>query len=102
MSLSPFSPLPAFPAMGRRRVTADELLARAEANGYKKGKHKEKDAVRNRHKCCAQQTGMHILVVEALLIIYLFYLGSELILIDIRKPFRSSTCLVRYSWSLSS
>ena len=33
---------------------------------------------------------------------YLFYLGSELILIDIRKPFRSSTCLVRYSWSLSS
>jgi hypothetical protein len=44
------SPLPAFPAMGRRRVTADELLARAEANGYKKGKHKEKDAVRNRHK----------------------------------------------------
>jgi hypothetical protein len=44
------SPLPAFPAMGRRRVTADELLARAEANGYKKGKHKEKDAVRNHHK----------------------------------------------------
>jgi hypothetical protein len=36
--------------MGRRRVTADELLARAEANGYKKGKHKEKDAVRNHHK----------------------------------------------------
>lgn len=36
--------------MGRRRVTADELLARAEANGYKKGKHKEKDAVWNRHK----------------------------------------------------
>ena len=51
---------------------------------------------------CAQQTGMHILVVEALLIIYLFYLGSELILIDIRKSYRSSTCLVRYSWSLSS
>jgi hypothetical protein len=42
------------------------------------------------------------LVMEALLIIYLFYLGSELIPIDIRKPFRSSTCLVRYSWSLSS
>src|SRR5271170_6271674 len=52
--------------------------------------------------CCAQQTGMHILVVEALLVIYLFYLGSKLILIDIRKPCRSSTCLVRYSWSLSS
>ena len=28
--------------------------------------------------CCAQQTGMHILVVEALLITYLFYLGSKL------------------------
>ena len=26
------------------------------------------------------------MVVEALLVIYLFYLGSELILIDIRKP----------------
>ena len=38
--------------------------------------------------------------VEALLIIYLFYVGSELILIDIRKRFRSSTCLVRYSWSI--
>jgi len=36
--------------MGRRCVTADELLARAEANGYKKGKHKEKDEVRNHHK----------------------------------------------------
>jgi hypothetical protein len=27
------------------------------------------------------------MVVEALLVIYLFYLGSELILIDIRKSF---------------
>jgi hypothetical protein len=26
------------------------------------------------------------LVVEALLVIYLFYLGSELILVDMRKP----------------
>ena len=34
------------------------------------------------------------MVVEALLIVYLFYLGSELILIDMRKPFESSTCLV--------
>ena len=58
--------------------------------------------VDGRALCCAQQTGMHILVVEALLVIYLFYLGSELILIDIRKPFRSSTCChdlrhIRYS-----
>jgi hypothetical protein len=42
------------------------------------------------------------MVVEALLVIYLFYLGSELILIGIRNPFGSSTCLVRYGWSLSS
>jgi hypothetical protein len=42
------------------------------------------------------------LVVEALLLFYPFYLGSELILIDIRNPFRSSPCLMRYSWLLSS
>src|ERR1700722_18039821 len=41
------------------------------------------------------------LVVEALLVIYLFYLGSKLILIDIRKPFWSSTCL-DIAWSLPS
>jgi hypothetical protein len=35
------------------------------------------------------------MVVEALLVISLSYLGSELILIDIRKSFRSSTCLMR-------
>ena len=39
-----------FPAMGRRRDTTTELLAGAEANGYKKGEYKEKDVVRNRHK----------------------------------------------------
>jgi hypothetical protein len=37
-------------------------------------------------------------VVEALLMA--IYLGDELLLIDIRNPFRSSTCLVRYSWSI--
>jgi hypothetical protein len=37
--------------MGRRRVTADGLLARAEANGYQGGKHeKKKDEVRNCNK----------------------------------------------------
>ena len=40
------------------------------------------------------------MVVEALLVAV--YLDNELILIDIRNPFRSSTCLVRYSWFLSS
>src|SRR5271154_6358817 len=45
--------------------------------------------------CCAQQTGMHILVVEALLFCYLFYLGDEQILIHIGKSCRSSACLVR-------
>jgi hypothetical protein len=50
---------------------------------------------------CSKE-GVHEMVVQALLVIYLFYLGSKLILIDLRKPFRSSTCLVRYSWSLPS
>jgi hypothetical protein len=50
--------------------------------------------------CCAQHTGMYIMVVEALLIA--IYLGDELLLIDIRNPTRPGTCLVRYSWSLSS
>ena len=50
--------------------------------------------------CCAQRTGMHIMVVEALLIA--IYLGDELLLIDIRKPFQSRTCLIRYSCSLTS
>jgi hypothetical protein len=31
-------------------IPATELLARAEANRYKKREHKEKDVVRNRHK----------------------------------------------------
>ena len=44
--------------------------------------------------CCAQQTGMHILVVEALLIA-IYSTGDEQILIHKRKPCRSRTCLVR-------
>lgn len=38
------------PAMaGRPVTTADELLARGEANGYKRGEYREKDAVGNRN-----------------------------------------------------
>jgi hypothetical protein len=44
--------------------------------------------------CCAQQTGMHILVVEALLIAT-YFTRDEQVLIHIRKPCRSRTCLVR-------
>src|SRR5947207_8498052 len=44
--------------------------------------------------CCAQQTGMHILDVEALLIA-IYSTGDEQILIHKRKPCRSKTCLVR-------
>jgi len=36
--------------MGRRQVTAGKLLARAEANGYKRGEHKEKDETRDSRK----------------------------------------------------
>ncbi|KAH0543790.1 hypothetical protein FGG08_001972 [Glutinoglossum americanum] len=37
--------------MARKEATAEELLARAEANGYERGAHREKDSVRdaNRH-----------------------------------------------------
>jgi hypothetical protein len=36
--------------MGRQNATADELWARAEANGYKKGVHTEVDKVRDAEK----------------------------------------------------
>jgi hypothetical protein len=36
--------------MGRPQVTADELLARAEASGYKSGEHKEKDEIHDSRK----------------------------------------------------
>jgi len=37
--------------MGRKREPEDpdELLARAKANGYRRGEHREQDAVLNRH-----------------------------------------------------
>jgi hypothetical protein len=37
--------------MGGRKLTADELAARAEANGYKRGEHQEEDQLcdNNRH-----------------------------------------------------
>jgi len=37
--------------MGRKNcATADELLARAEANGYKEGEHREEDAAWDNEK----------------------------------------------------
>lgn len=38
--------------MAKRKVTAEELLARAESNGYKRGAYREKDSTRdeNRHQ----------------------------------------------------
>src|SRR5947208_13095464 len=58
-------------------------------------------AYETRAYCCAQQTGMHILVVEALLVA-IYSTGDEQILIHKRKPCRSRTCLVRIAGSLSS
>jgi hypothetical protein len=55
-------------------------------------RHMVRNVARSKQVC--------IYVVEALLIA--IYLGNDLILVDIRKPSRSSTCLVRYSWSLPS
>jgi hypothetical protein len=36
--------------MVRQTVAADNLLAQTEANGYKRGEHKEQDKVRDRYK----------------------------------------------------
>jgi len=36
--------------MARKALAASDLLAQAEANGYKKGSHQEQDKVRDRHK----------------------------------------------------
>lgn len=36
--------------MVKRQVTVAELVTRAEANGYKRGAHKEQDTIRHRGK----------------------------------------------------
>ena len=38
------------PRMTRKKITGDELSARAKANGYQKGAHREEDGRRNRNK----------------------------------------------------
>jgi hypothetical protein len=43
--------------MGRRHVTADELLAWAEANGYTRGAYREADGVRGKEKTCREDEG---------------------------------------------
>lgn len=36
--------------MTNRKPTADELIARAAANGYRRGAHREHDEIRHREK----------------------------------------------------
>jgi hypothetical protein len=36
--------------MAKRKATAEELEARAESNGYKRGAHREKDSTRDNGK----------------------------------------------------
>jgi hypothetical protein len=45
-------PLPtaAFSIMAKRKATTEELGARAESNGYKRGAHREKDSTRDNGK----------------------------------------------------
>jgi hypothetical protein len=45
-------PLPtaAFTIMAKRKATTEELGARAETNGYKRGAHREKDSTRDNGK----------------------------------------------------
>ena len=40
--------------MGRQPLCADQLLARANANGYKRGAHKEQDQIRGKEKHIAK------------------------------------------------
>ena len=44
--------------MGRKRITGDELNARAKANGYQRGAHREEDSRRdcNKHGNGAKKT----------------------------------------------
>ena len=36
--------------MARKKITGDELNARAKANGYQRGAHRDKDSLRDRNK----------------------------------------------------
>jgi hypothetical protein len=36
--------------MARKKITGDELSARAKANGYQRGTHQHKNSLRNRNK----------------------------------------------------
>jgi hypothetical protein len=36
--------------MARKKITGDELNARAKANGYQRGAHREEDGRQNRNK----------------------------------------------------
>lgn len=42
--------LPALAIVVRRIVDADDIVAQTEANGYKRGKYKEQDAIGDLHK----------------------------------------------------
>jgi hypothetical protein len=37
-------------AMARKKITGDELSARAKANGYQRGAHRDKDRLRDQNK----------------------------------------------------
>jgi hypothetical protein len=36
--------------MARKKITGVELIARAKANGYQRGAHRDKDGLRDRNK----------------------------------------------------
>jgi hypothetical protein len=42
--------LPDYHRYGDKKITGDELNARAKANGYQRGAHREEDGRRNRNK----------------------------------------------------
>lgn len=43
-------PLRTTTTMSRKKITGDKLIARAEANGYQRGAHRDEDGLRHRNK----------------------------------------------------
>jgi hypothetical protein len=76
--------LPAFlcPEMGRR-ATAEELLAQAEANGYKRAVRKQRDQVRHRKK----HVKMAIRDQDATLRRYVLYLETPVLATHVDTSF---------------
>ena len=80
--------------MGRKRgpKDPDKLLAQAKANGYRRGEHREQDAVPNRHA----YIGKIIYDQDAALCHYVVYEGPSLLIYKWTPVLnQSSRCLMK-------